>query len=47
MEPIVVCPQCKNEKTVTNAFIAQSNQNIIYECEQCHFSKRNIETRKG
>ncbi len=47
MDPIVVCPKCKIEKPLTNLLTAQSNQNVIFECEHCHFIKRNITTKKG
>ena len=47
MEPFVICPQCQSKKPITRLLTAQSNQNVIYECEQCHFVKRNIETKKG
>ncbi|WP_170885630.1 hypothetical protein [Bacillus alkalicellulosilyticus] len=47
MEPVVVCPNCNSKKPVTNLFTAQSNQNIIYECEECEYELRNIRTKKG
>ncbi|WP_169917363.1 hypothetical protein [Alkalihalobacterium alkalinitrilicum] len=47
MEPVVVCPKCKVEKPLNNLLTAQSNQNVIFECENCQFIKRNIVTKKG
>ncbi len=41
------CPKCNQTDDIENVLTAQSNQNVIYECRQCHFTKRNIETSKG
>ncbi|WP_169819224.1 hypothetical protein [Anaerobacillus arseniciselenatis] len=43
----IICPSCQKEDNLENVLTAQSNQNVIYECPQCHFTKRNIETNKG
>ncbi|WP_096199074.1 hypothetical protein [Bacillus sp. FJAT-45350] len=47
MEPIVICPQCREQKPINRLLTAQSNQNVIFECGECHYVKRNIETKKG
>ncbi|MEC2073780.1 hypothetical protein [Alkalihalophilus marmarensis] len=47
MEPLVICPKCHNKKEIRHLLTAQSNQNIIYECPDCAFILRNIETKKG
>ncbi len=47
MVPNVKCPKCENEKPMNEVLTAQSNQNVIYQCPQCHFEKKNIQTSKG
>ncbi|WP_169823186.1 MULTISPECIES: hypothetical protein [Anaerobacillus] len=46
-EIVIICPSCQKRDALENVLTAQSNQNVIYECSYCHFSKRNIETSKG
>lgn len=45
--PLVICPKCEVSHTLEEVLTAQSNQNVIYTCPNCHFSKNNIETSKG
>ncbi|WP_409299422.1 hypothetical protein V1498_15255 [Peribacillus sp. SCS-26] len=46
--PGVRCPVCQMEAVMDEKVItSQSNQNIIYTCPNCHFTKRNIKTNKG
>ncbi|OZM57504.1 hypothetical protein CIB95_07100 [Lottiidibacillus patelloidae] len=47
IQPEVVCPICSNKEQLSNVLTAQSNQNVIYECSNCHHVVRNIETSKG
>ncbi len=47
MVPIVKCPKCENENPINEVLTAQSNQNVIYQCPQCRFEKKNIPTSKG
>ncbi|WP_156314795.1 hypothetical protein [Halalkalibacter wakoensis] len=44
---MVVCPNCEEMKPITNVLTAQSNQNVIYTCDSCHYEQKNIETKKG
>lgn len=45
--PVVICPNCQSSAEITHVLAAQSNQNVIYTCQVCHFVIRNIETNKG
>lgn len=45
--PIVICPNCQSSAEIIHVLTAQSNQNVIYTCQVCHFVIRNIETNKG
>ncbi len=47
MNPEIICPKCQQKSNIEHVLTAQSNQNVIYECPQCHYEKRNIETSKG
>lgn len=47
MMPIVRCPKCHYESEMSYVLTAQSNQNVIFQCPQCHFMVKNIETSKG
>ncbi|WP_243293053.1 hypothetical protein [Bacillus sp. FJAT-47783] len=46
-DPLVICPQCHDQEPLEHVLTAQSNQNVIYKCPRCHFTSRNIETKKG
>jgi Zn ribbon nucleic-acid-binding protein len=45
--PIVICPNCQYQQKINSVLTAQSNQNVIYECPDCGYELRNIETSKG
>ncbi|MDQ0217264.1 hypothetical protein [Peribacillus cavernae] len=45
--PVVICPKCKAEHELNSVLTSQSNQNVIYDCPDCGFEQRNIETSKG
>lgn len=45
--PIVTCPNCKGQQQMSSVLTAQSNQNVIYNCPECGFERKNIETSKG
>jgi Zn ribbon nucleic-acid-binding protein len=45
--PIVICPKCKAQHEIASVLTAQSNQNVIYDCPECGYELRNIETSKG
>jgi uncharacterized Zn finger protein len=45
--PLVVCPNCFDKKEMDHVLTAQSNQNVIYKCQECGFQRVNIETSKG
>ncbi|MDQ0243342.1 putative Zn finger protein [Bacillus fengqiuensis] len=45
--PIVTCPNCQSQKEIHLVLTAQSNQNVIYDCPDCGYELRNIETSKG
>ncbi len=47
LEIMVTCPKCRKGEDLESVLTAQSNQNVIYECPYCHFSKKNITTSKG
>ncbi|WP_170289649.1 hypothetical protein [Cytobacillus depressus] len=47
MLPTVKCPNCLAEAEILNVLTAQSNQNVIYTCPQCHYEIKDIETSKG
>jgi uncharacterized Zn finger protein len=47
MEPLIICPKCHKSKEIRHLLTAQSNQNVIFECPNCEFTLRNIETKKG
>ena len=44
---MVTCPSCLKENEIDNVLTAQSNQNVIYQCPDCGYEKRNIQTSKG
>lgn len=44
--PSVICPHCKTTEHMDQVLTAQSNQNVIYRCESCGFSLKNIPTKK-
>ncbi|MBM7096069.1 MULTISPECIES: hypothetical protein [Alteribacter] len=46
-EPMVQCPNCRNHYPIQSVLTAQSNQNVIFECPDCDYEKRNIQTSKG
>lgn len=45
--PVVTCPNCQSQKEIHLVLTAQSNQNVIYDCHDCGYELRNIETSKG
>jgi predicted RNA-binding Zn-ribbon protein involved in translation (DUF1610 family) len=45
--PTVVCPNCQSKHEINSVLTAQSNQNVIYDCPDCGYELRNIETSKG
>ncbi|MDZ5470604.1 hypothetical protein SM124_02460 [Bacillus sp. 31A1R] len=45
--PTVKCPNCSVEEPMDHVLTAQSNQNVIYKCESCHYEVKNIQTSKG
>jgi predicted RNA-binding Zn-ribbon protein involved in translation (DUF1610 family) len=45
--PTVVCPNCQSQHEINSVLTAQSNQNVIYDCPDCGYKLRNIETSKG
>lgn len=45
--PVVTCPNCQSQKEIHLVLTAQSNQNVIYDCPDCGYELRNIETSKG
>lgn len=45
--PIVICPVCKSEHALNSVLTSQSNQNVIFDCPNCGFEQRDIETSKG
>jgi rubredoxin len=45
--PYVICPKCATKKALDEVLIAQSNQNVIFTCPVCSFTKKNIVTSKG
>jgi rubredoxin len=45
--PLVICPKCESKNMLEDVLTAQSNQNVIYTCPTCNFSKKNIVTSKG
>ncbi|WP_264805409.1 hypothetical protein [Cytobacillus sp. NCCP-133] len=47
MMPIVKCPSCLAEKEIDGVLTAQSNQNVIFRCPNCHYEVRDIQTSKG
>ncbi|WP_198510235.1 hypothetical protein [Bacillus solitudinis] len=47
MDPQIVCPVCFNQQPISDRLTAQSNQNVIFTCPNCHYEKRNIPTKKG
>jgi uncharacterized Zn finger protein len=47
MIPTVHCPKCQDEASLKDVLTAQSNQNVIYQCKNCGFIVKNIETSKG
>ncbi|AZV42088.1 hypothetical protein [Peribacillus asahii] len=44
---IVRCPSCLDERNIESVLTAQSNQNVIYECPNCRYVAKNIQTSKG
>jgi uncharacterized Zn finger protein len=47
VEIMVICPNCQDQKPIANLLTAQSNQNVIYKCEECQYEQKNIQTKKG
>jgi len=47
MRPVVKCPNCQKEAHLEQVLTSQSNQNVIYTCNSCEYTIRNIETSKG
>lgn len=45
--PVVICPVCKAQRNMDAVLTAQSNQNVIYDCPDCGYVRKNIETSKG
>ncbi|WP_246944033.1 hypothetical protein [Bacillus pinisoli] len=45
--PFVICPNCASKKALDEVLVAQSNQNVIYTCPNCSYTKKNIQTSKG
>ncbi|MEC1262329.1 hypothetical protein P9D34_18270 [Bacillus swezeyi] len=45
--PSVICPHCRHMQAIDQVLTAQSNQNVIYLCDSCGFSLKNIPTKKG
>ncbi|MDN4073672.1 hypothetical protein [Fictibacillus terranigra] len=45
--PMVRCPECRKETQLDAVLTAQSNQNVIFNCPDCGYEERNIETSKG
>lgn len=45
--PTVICPNCHSQREINSVLTAQSNQNVIYDCPDCGYELRNIETSKG
>lgn len=45
--PLILCPKCERSFQLEEVLTAQSNQNVIFTCPNCHYSKKNIETSKG
>lgn len=45
--PTVICPNCQSQHEINSVLTAQSNQNVIYDCPECGYELRNIETSKG
>ncbi|WP_171051631.1 hypothetical protein [Alteribacter natronophilus] len=46
-EPIVECPGCQRRHTFNQVLTAQSNQNVIFNCPDCGYERKNIHTSKG
>ncbi|MBM7621787.1 putative Zn finger protein [Bacillus tianshenii] len=47
MMPMVHCPKCNKEEALDKVLTAQSNQNVIFKCPHCTYTKRQIHTSKG
>ncbi|MEW9108878.1 hypothetical protein ACQCT6_06605 [Cytobacillus gottheilii] len=47
MLPKVQCPKCHTEAELDQVLTAQSNQNVIYRCQNCSYECRDIHTSKG
>jgi len=47
MMPTVICPNCLKEELLNQVLTAQSNQNVIFHCQNCGCTIKNIETSKG
>ncbi|PLT34557.1 hypothetical protein CUU64_09110 [Bacillus sp. V5-8f] len=45
--PDVICPVCNTQRKMDAVLTAQSNQNVIYDCPDCGFERKNIKTNKG
>ncbi|MCD7035470.1 hypothetical protein LRR81_14590 [Metabacillus sp. GX 13764] len=45
--PKAVCPDCSDERELSDVLTAQANQNVIYQCAKCGYIVRNIQTSKG
>ncbi|WP_160299163.1 hypothetical protein [Bacillus alveayuensis] len=47
MMPKVICPNCHVQQPIDQVLTSQSNQNVIFQCQQCGYAVRNIQTSKG
>ncbi|MBM7659554.1 putative Zn finger protein [Bacillus mesophilus] len=45
--PYVICPKCASKKGLDEVLTSQSNQNVIFTCPECSYTKKNIVTSKG
>ncbi|WP_456275677.1 hypothetical protein [Bacillus sp. AK128] len=45
--PYVICPKCLSRKSIDEVLTSQSNQNVIFTCPNCAYTKKNIITSKG
>ncbi len=47
MIPTVHCPKCNKDEAMDKVLTAHSNQNVMYRCPHCAYSKSQIQTSKG
>jgi len=45
--PVVICPNCHDQMPLDKVLTAQANQNVIFQCKDCGYLVRNIQTSKG